>query len=181
MGPNVQETTVGKRRLAELLGWSRTTLDRRLGGDPSFPVECRGGQGGGWAFDVAKVFSYLRPDDGPAQLPVRQRNQGVRVSHQGEETARHRLLSASAAIAENRLREQRAQLAELGSFANAAELAADLICRLLDEELPKAVRERLALGDRELALIQREIAPVTRAVRHDLSAAVAAQPGARPL
>src|SRR4051812_31976705 len=102
---------VGKKQLAERLGWARARPERRIEGDPNFPVKRRGDQSGGWEFDVAAVQSYLvaAPDDGDggiaAPAPV-----APRVFHSGEETARQRLNAAQAKLAEDKLRERRGEL-----------------------------------------------------------------------
>lgn len=60
-------TRVGKAELALLLGWSRPKLDRRLEGDPNFPVLTRGTKAGGWEFDPVAVKQYV---DGESPAPA---------------------------------------------------------------------------------------------------------------
>jgi phage terminase Nu1 subunit (DNA packaging protein) len=52
-------STVGKAALAQILGWTRPKLDRRLQSDAAFPVVQQGNQAGGWAFNPDAVKSYL--------------------------------------------------------------------------------------------------------------------------
>lgn len=61
--------TVGKKELAEALGWTRPKLDRRLESDAGFPVVTRGTKAGGWEFDLAAVQAYLDPEEAPPLPP----------------------------------------------------------------------------------------------------------------
>jgi hypothetical protein len=109
---------VGKKALCEdVLRWSRMRLDRRLEADPEFPVVTRGTQAGGWAFDADAVLAYLgasvnEPEADDAEPAP------VRVQHQAEETARSRLNAAQAQLAEDKLRERRGELVEVGAAAD---------------------------------------------------------------
>lgn len=124
-------SAIGKKELCARLGWSRPTLDRRLNGDPHFPVQTRGNKGGGWEFDLAKVTAYLNgepeelplsspsaqavddPDD-PIQLDDvrRDRQGGGRYDHKGETTARQQRDQADADLKIDRLKRSRGDLVE---------------------------------------------------------------------
>lgn len=54
-------TPVDKRRMCEMLGWSRPTFDKRLREDPFFPVLKAGeGKRDPWQFDPRAVLDYVR-------------------------------------------------------------------------------------------------------------------------
>jgi phage terminase Nu1 subunit (DNA packaging protein) len=123
---------VGKGELCALLGWSRPRLDRRLSTDAKFPVKKRGTAAGGWAFDTAKVLTYLgggadtdspkatvkkavtpatasapEPDVAPVDD-----SEEASVEHVPEGTARQRRDAAQAAFLEDKLRLSRGELLE---------------------------------------------------------------------
>jgi hypothetical protein len=126
--------TIGKKELADRLGWSRPKLDRRLTEDKNFPVESRGDQSGGWRFDLAKVKAHLggtRPalPESPAKKPPAIDQAQLRDSvapprmpplpaaaprrsahHVGEASARQRKDEADASLKENKLRLENAEL-----------------------------------------------------------------------
>jgi hypothetical protein len=117
---------VGKAELCAVLGWARSRLDRRLDGDPSFPVKSRGTRAGGWEFDVDRVVAYLdgvvvaqvapaiAPAAAPATEPTTAAYQGDApgAAHRGESTASQRLKNAQAARVEDGLRKDRRELIE---------------------------------------------------------------------
>lgn len=133
-------STVGKAALAQILGWTRPKLDRRLQSDAAFPVVERGDQSGGWKFDPAKVKSHL--GIGPAKAPKRSKaspppavdqaqlrdavalpapsvaptvKQSRRSAHhEGEATARQRKDAADAAQKEDNLAKSRKELVVRG-------------------------------------------------------------------
>ena len=67
---------VDKRRMCEMLGWSRPTLDKKLREDPFFPV-LKAGQGkrDPWEFDPRAVLDYVR--NGKLSLAGREPDQVV--------------------------------------------------------------------------------------------------------
>jgi phage terminase Nu1 subunit (DNA packaging protein) len=127
---------VGKAALASILGWSRPTLDRRLKSDAGFPVVSRGDQSGGWKFDLAAVKAHLGIEPAkpakkvskaapaidvaqlrdavaqpPASVPSPAAASARRSAHhQGEATAKQRKDAADAALRENKLRVENAEL-----------------------------------------------------------------------
>jgi len=56
-----QPLIVDKLRLCQVLGWARTTLDKRLREDSNFPVLKAGaGKRDPWQFDANEVLAYVR-------------------------------------------------------------------------------------------------------------------------
>jgi phage terminase Nu1 subunit (DNA packaging protein) len=153
---------VGKKQLCEILGWSRPTLDARLAKDPLFPVESRGGKGGGWEFDVAAVKRYLSGasaarTEAPQfeeETVVSFRPQG-QTQTRGEETATARLKAAQAALQEDKLRKARGELIEAGPTGQVLqELMVNLRAELMN--IPDQVGRDLDLSDRAIALMKRQ-------------------------
>lgn len=131
---------IGKKELALALGWSRPKLDRRLSVDPNFPVETRGDQAGGWAFNLSRVTAYLQGGtpapkkaappktngksssaidakqlaDQVKPPPARQPVVAPRRSadHRGESTARQRVDTARAEILEIKAGKERDRFVE---------------------------------------------------------------------
>lgn len=171
---------VGKAALANILGWTRPKLDRRLKTDAGFPVLKRGDQSGGWEFDPAAVKTHLgigrkaakKPAPAPA-APVDQAQLRDQVAtppalavpsapvpkprrsahHEGEATARQRKDAADAALRENKLRienaelvvaaEQRALLAQvIASIGNDLDAIPDEVAKILEcEDKTPVIRE----------------------------------------
>lgn len=134
--------TVGKKELAEALGWTRPKLDRRLESDAGFPVVTRGTKAGGWEFDLAAVRAYLDPEEAPPppprparprpadrkpapppppvfdldledeEDPPVPRRRQGPAQHAGEATAKQRKDAAQAAMIEDKLRLSRSELVE---------------------------------------------------------------------
>lgn len=155
------QSVVGKKPLCEKLRWSRMRLDRRLEADPAFPVETRGTQAGGWAFDVEKVLAYLGasvndPEDdeeGPAEPRP--------VAHQVEETARSRLNAAQAQLAEDKLRERRGELVEAAPLRLALSETVAKVAGGLNQ-LPDVLVRRLHLPESAGEVIRQEVDTIRR-------------------
>ncbi len=155
---------IGKKELCARLGWSRPRLDRRLDEDPHFPVQSRGGKGGGWEFDADLVEAYLtgaptRPAaepepeleeiEEPVQLDeVRQARQGGdRYQHRGEATARQQRDQADAELKIDRLRRSRAELVEAAAMRSVLEtILVELRSGLL--AMPDALVKEFGLAER---------------------------------
>jgi hypothetical protein len=164
---------IGKKELALALGWARTTLDRRLASDAKFPVESRGDQAGGWAFDLAKVRRYLngeapapvasvKPAKKPPVIDRAQLRDAVALPppsaartvsqprrsahHQGEATARQRKDAADAALRENKLKIENGDLVEKSQLRQDL---ADVFAALGNDldALPEQIANLLGLPD----------------------------------
>jgi phage terminase Nu1 subunit (DNA packaging protein) len=130
---------IGKTQLCVELGWTRPKLDRILERDPHFPILWRGGEGRGrgWGFNLDTVQDYLatRPESAEHDDAIPESTQGTLLTgqkraaedesavtrydddariaeHYGERTARSRRDEAQAALLEDKLRKDRAQLVE---------------------------------------------------------------------
>jgi phage terminase Nu1 subunit (DNA packaging protein) len=127
--------TLGKSELCAALGWGRSTLDRRLDKDPSFPIIARGGPGKSWAFDLAKVTAYLsgQASDGGGQV-ASERLTG------GEGTARQRRDAAQAALLEDKLRRERGELIEVERLRLVLDTAIGRLGKWLDGFPEQAVK-----------------------------------------
>ena len=159
--------TVGKRDLCAHLKWSRPTLDRRLERDPNFPVKTRGGQWGGWAFEIAAVEAYLRgaalqaTDSPDISTPAGELFQ-PRREHEGEATAKQRLNNAQAHLAEDRLRRQRGELVEVAPLKMSLATAVTKLSASLNA-LPSTLGRRLRLPDQAVDIVRQEIEDARRA------------------
>lgn len=158
----MQTNEVGKKALAEDLGWSRPTLDKRLDSDPNFPVLQRGGKGGGWKFDPMAVRRYLTGQgSAPAvddqavalagvvdgTLPTIPPS-GRKTEHSGEATATQRYKESQAALNEDRLRRQRGELVEASDMRQALSTAlAELKSSMTD--LPGIMAKEFGWSERE--------------------------------
>jgi phage terminase Nu1 subunit (DNA packaging protein) len=138
--PMADSDSISKSDLAKELRWSRAKLDRRLENDPRFPVVYRGGRGQGreWKFDLEAVKTYLNGHtESASDLPaIEESAGGTNLSgqkrafsvdpdvapdetfertygHTGEETAKQRLVTAQAAIQEDRLLKARGELVHI--------------------------------------------------------------------
>jgi phage terminase Nu1 subunit (DNA packaging protein) len=154
------QEVVGKKQLCEKLKWSRMRLDRRLEGDPAFPVETRGTQAGGWAFDVDKVLAYLGASvddpEAPEAPPA-----PVRVAHQAEETARSRLNAAQAQLTEDKLRERRGELVEVEPLRLGLSETVTKVSTALNQ-LPDILVRRLHLPESAAEVIRQEVDGIRR-------------------
>lgn len=160
---------VGKKQLCEILGWSRSRLDRRLDADPKFPVSARGGQAGGWAFDVAAVEAYLAAGD-PGAAPASEPEAAAapaRAAHLGEETARQRLNTIQAQLAEDKLRERRGELVNAAEVKMALAEAVTRVSTSLNSMADVLVR-RLNLPESAGPVIRQEIDQARRQLVHGL-------------
>lgn len=154
---------VGKKQLCEIIKWARPTLDKRLAQDPLFPVLSRGGPGGGWAFDVAKVMRYLEGASAARiEEPAEDEERVVTFRPAGqtqtkaEESASARLKAAQAALSEDKLRRARGELIEAAPTSQVlAELMVNLRSELLN--IPDQVGRDLDLSDRAIALMKRQV------------------------
>lgn len=166
---------IGKAVLAQELGWSRPTLDRRLKTDAAFPVVQRGDQSGGWQFDLAAVKQHLGLAPAPAgkkkpkatspAVDQAQLRDAVKLPppaappprksahHHGEATARQRKDAADAALRENKLRLENAELVEMSDLRQRAiEMFAGLANDF--DGMPEAIIKALQLGDDKLPAVQ---------------------------
>lgn len=128
---------VGKQRLAEFLGWSRPTLDKRINDDPNFPVRKIGDQSGGWEFDLDAVRKYLGKGAKPArEQPKRTRTPSRRPSayHEGEANARQRKDQIDALLKLDKLKRSRRELVEVAEI----EAALEIVFAAFVEELSSA-------------------------------------------
>jgi phage terminase Nu1 subunit (DNA packaging protein) len=164
---------VGKAALAEILGWSRPKLDRRLKGDAAFPVLQRGDQSGGWRFDPSAVKAYLsggpvkpvaaakaspsavevdqaqlrdvvaRP---PASVAPTVHKPRRSAYHSGEATARQRKDNAEAALKENKLRIENGELVEK---TDVRQRSADIFASLANDldGLPDLIARKIGQPD----------------------------------
>ncbi len=176
-----QAAIVGKRELAAALNWSRPTLDRRLLQDPTFPVRRRGSQAGGWEFELAAVHAYLNgvrapepADDQPAEpdaepsTPAGPGGEG-RAAHQGEATARQRRDQADAALKEDRLRRQRAELVDVEMMRQSVSTMLAGVATKLNN-VPDAIVRRLGLPETAGPVIRDEIDRIRKTMVEDLRA-----------
>jgi hypothetical protein len=167
-------STVGKAALAQILGWTRPKLDRRLQSDAAFPVVQQGNQAGGWAFDPDAVKSYLGigpkkpakksaakapavdkaqlrdavapPAPQPSVAPTVRQPARKTAHHQGEATARQRKDAADAALRENKLKLENGELVEKSKLRqDLADVFASLGNDL--DGLPEAIATMLGLPD----------------------------------
>lgn len=149
------EGVASKKRLCELLGWSRMKLDRRIETDATFPVQARGTRAGGWKFDVSAVTAYLAPEDDReivAEDISTPAGQAARI----EMTARQRRDLAQAQLHEDKLRRQRAELVEAGEMRMVLGEAVTRMSTSLNKMAETLVR-RLALPETALPIIRQEI------------------------
>lgn len=159
---------VTKKQLAEeVLKWSRSRLDRRLDSDPEFPVETRGTQAGGWAFDADAVLAYLGAavDEPEEETPAP-------VAHQAEETSRSRLNLAQALIQEDRLRMRRGELIEAEPLKLALSETVTKVSTGLNV-LPDTLVRRLNLPESAGAVIRQEVDQLRRTLVTALKDALA--------
>lgn len=183
---------VGKAQLAQRLGWSRPTLDRRLKEDPAFPVISRGTQAGGWSFDPAAVEAHLSgaaPPDADAAVPTDDATPPVgaaaegprfpvaRATHQGEATARQRKDLAEAQRLEDRLKRERGELVPAADMKDVLSLVlVELRTSLLG--IPDAVVKEFNLSERVGHSMRGRIETMMRAtvmkVRQQLTADIEA-------
>lgn len=167
---------VGKKELAERLGWSRPTLDRRIDQDRNFPVAMRGNQQGGWGFDLDEVKAYLGDGQAvfaaPAAEPVIEPEPAIaaasaRVEHQGEATARQRRDTMQAALFEDRLRRQRGELVEVEPLKMKLGTAVAKLSASLNG-LPDTLGRRLRLPENAIAVVRQEVEDTRRALFAEL-------------
>ncbi|NUB12535.1 hypothetical protein GAY28_07310 [Azospirillum brasilense] len=176
---------LGKKELAEALGWNRPKLDRRLEADPNFPILARGTRAGGWQFDLAAVRAYLdgseaprRPaaaaakpkrayrtaavaDPVPTVLPPVPDQPSGPAKHQGEATAKQRKDTVQSAILEDKLALSRGQLVEAEEMRTViSTMLAHLASGL--EGIPVLLIKRLNLSEDSLPEL-REIVDDLRA------------------
>lgn len=181
---SVTQGVLGKKELAEALGWNRPKLDRRLDADPNFPILARGTRAGGWQFDLAAVRAYLdgseaprRPaaapkpkranrtvavaDPVPTVLPPASDQPSGPAKHQGEATAKQRKDTVQSAILEDKLALSRGQLVEAEEMRTViSTMLAHLASGL--EGIPVLLIKRLNLSEDDL--------PVLREIVDDLRA-----------
>lgn len=165
----VTANSIGKVELAELLGWTRPRLDKRLETDASFPVIRRRRGPGGYQFDPAAVAAYLgvtlptretgtpspsdvlssiaMPSMAGEQFALRNSAElagGAR--HQGEVTARQRRDQAQASMLEDKLRRQRGELVDRAEMEMIVSTMLAHLGKGLDG-LPDMVVKRLGLPE----------------------------------
>lgn len=140
---------VGKKQLADELGWSRGRLDRRLEEDATFPILTRGDQAGGWSFDLAAVLKHLQAD--------LERDTASRT----EMTARQRRDMAQAQLHEDKLRRQRGELVEAGDLKQALSETVTRVGVALNTLADVLVR-RLNLPETALPIVRQEVDAIRR-------------------
>lgn len=165
---------VDKGGLCEALGWSRPKLDLRLKADRKFPVRSRGSQAGGWRFHLPTVQTYLAATPEMVRKPGRppltvsqQAAQERGAQHLGEATARQRRDEAQAAILEDKLRRERAELLEAEDVRTVVSTMLARFAKALDA-LPDELVKRLGLDETKVPAIRAVIDKVRVAAVHDL-------------
>lgn len=151
---------VGKKALCEILGWSRMKLDRRLDEDEAFPVETRGTQAGGWAFDVDAVQAYLEPEEEREEV-AEDLATPAGLAARTEMTARQRRDLAQAQLHEDKLRRLRGELVEAAELRMALSEAVSRTSTALNTIAETLVR-RLKLPETAIPVIQQEVDEVRR-------------------
>lgn len=139
---------VDKMRMAQLLGWSRPALDRRIDSDPEFPVVKRGrGHRDPWQFDPRAVIAHVQGEAGPqaalfsgpdraviddrtehaiaeaARLSAPKvvppvQKPAAKIVHLGEASAAQKLKAVQAEQQLDKLRTSRGQLVEASAVAD---------------------------------------------------------------
>lgn len=193
---------IGKKELCALLGWARPTLDRRLNSDPLFPVQSKGGRGGGWAFSAADVTAYLNgapaaaptedePDEGDDEGTyvvsldeVRHERRVGKLEHKGEATARQQRDQADADLKQDRLKRSRAELVEATAMRNALEtILVELRSALLGmpdslvKEFDLSERVGLAMKGKIEGMMRTSVLTLKQQLAVEIHPAEASRPG----
>lgn len=165
---------IGKKELAERLGWTRARLDRFLKSHPDAPVRKIGDQSGGWEFVWEEWVAYLKlkpetktasgaidpaqladavkpPEATPPSKPARRS-----ANHDGEATAKQRNDLATAQLKELKLAEAAGQLIDADGMRHQSATIVASLAGWLDA-LPERIVTRLGLPPGSDNVIQEEI------------------------
>lgn len=146
---------VGKKQLCGIIKWSRMKLDRRLEEDAAFPVETRGDQGGGWAFDADEVLAYIEPELDREEVAEDLASSAGQAAR-SELTARQRRDLAQAQLHEDKLRRLRSELVEAAELKMVLSEAVARTSTALNT-LAETLQRRLNLPETALPVIRQEI------------------------